>query len=142
MFQKIKYEDRLLDWKDFRQELEYHPDPIQYAIDHYNKIPSEPRNVDPYDKETWPSPWEIIAENNYCSFLKLLGICYSLQLTDRFSTETFEIHIVLDRDKSSTFYLLMVGNRIIGYDGDTHVATSKLSKNLQPQQTFIMPPLQ
>ena len=142
MFQKLKYEDRLLDWKDFRKELESVDDPIQFAIDFYNQTPSLSRNVDPYDKETWPSPWEIIAENNYCLFLKLLGICYSLQLTDRFSTDIFEIHIVLDRDSSSTYYLLYVRDRVIGYDGETHVAKKDLPKQLQPQQTFSMPPLQ
>ena len=39
MFQKHKYEDRLLDWKEFRQELELVKDPIQYSIDFYNQTP-------------------------------------------------------------------------------------------------------
>jgi hypothetical protein len=142
MFHKPKYEDRLLEWKMFRDQLEVVDDPIQYSIDYYNQIPDEFRNVDPYDNETWPGPWETIEENHYCKFSKLLGICYSLQLTDRFSLEDFEIHIVLDRDLSNTYYLLNVGDRVVGYEGDTHVAAKELPKNLQPQQSFTMPPLQ
>lgn len=141
MFCKTKYEDRLAEWKKFREELESVSNPIQYAVDYYNQIPNEFRNVDPYSKETWPSPWETIQENQYCEFSKLLGICYSLQLTDRFSHETFEIHIVLDRDSSNTYYLLYVGDRVVGFDGDTHVAKDKIPKKLQPQQRFSMPPL-
>lgn len=141
MFTK-KYEERLALWREFRDSLEASSDPIQSAIDFYNQAPTVGRCIDPYTPSTWPDPWELLQENEYCEFGKILGICYSLQLTDNLSQETFEIHITQDREKSATYYLLFVGNRIIGYDGDTHVDKGILPKRLHSQLEHVMPPLQ
>lgn len=141
MFDK-KYEDRLASWREFRQSLEVVDDPIQAAIDYYRSAPLVGIQVDPYTPSTWPDPWELIAENLYCDFGKILGICYSLQLTDCLSHHPFEIHITQDQEKSAIYYLLFVGDQVIGYDGDTHVDKGKLPNTLQSQLQHVMPPLQ
>ena len=137
MFNK-KYEDRLVLWRDFRNSLEHADDPIQSAIDFYRFAPVVSMSVDPYTPSNWPDPWELLEENTYCEFGKILAICYSLQLTDRLSHETFEIHITQDRVKSATYYLLYVGDRVIGYHGDTHVHKEILPNNLQSQLEHVM----
>lgn len=121
MFGK-NYDQRLLAWSDFRNKLETSNDPIQDAIDFYNAAPTVSIHTDPWDKSTWPSPWELIQENQYCEFCRVLGLCYSLQLTERFSGDQFEIHIVIDSKNSATHYLLHVGNIVIGhpYGATTH----------------------
>ena len=141
MFDK-KYEDRLSAWREFRERLECSSDPIQLAVDYYKNAPLVSMSVDPYTPSNWPDPWELIAENLYCDFGKILGICYSLQLTDCLSHESFEIHITQDREKSAIYYLLFVGNRVIGFNGDTHVHKGKLPNTFQSQLEHVMPPLQ
>lgn len=141
MFQKSFYE-RLIEWKNLRQELEVVEDPLQHCIDFWKNAPIGKFGADPYDKNTWPDPWEMIDENFYCEFLQTLAICYTLQLTDKFSQETFEIIITQDQKKSTTYYLLCIADRIVGFRGDTHVAKTDLPKNLESQQNYIMPPLQ
>lgn len=137
MFEK-KYEERLLAWNAFRLGLETAEDPLQCVIDLYKQAPSVSINVDPFDKKSWLDPWELLLENRYCEFCCVLGQCYSLQLTDRFSKADFEIHISVDSKKSESFYLLYVDKRVIGYDRNTHVANSDLPTSLESKAVYPM----
>ena len=134
------FETRTKQWRDFRQSLEQEQDPIQATIDWYNQAPEVSIHTDPYDRSTWPNPWELVKENQYCEFCKLLGIAYTLQLTDRFSSERLEIHIQRSDKTSQTFYLLFVGDRVVGYQGDTHVAKTELPSHLLLQQRYNLSP--
>ena len=134
------FETRTKQWRDFRQSLEQEQDPIQATIDWYNQAPEVSIHTDPYDRSTWPNPWELVKENQYCEFCKLLGIAYTLQLTDSFSTERFEIHIQRSDETSETFYLLFVGDRVVGYQRDTHVAKTELPSYLLLQKRYNLSP--
>ena len=114
MFDKT-YVDRLKLWRDLRSKLEESKTPFEDTIEFWNNAPLSSIATDPYDKDTWPTPWEMIEENRYCDFTKILAIYYTLQLTDRFSDSRFEIHITLDEKESVLRYLLFVDNLTIGY---------------------------
>lgn len=140
MFDKT-YEERLAAWQEFRNSLEVSKDPIQAVIDQYNTAPRVSIHTDPWTKEMWPSPWELVNENQYDDFCRVLGMCYSLQLTDRFKGSSFEIHIGIDNNTSSTYYLLYVGDIVIGLE-ESYVDKSKIPTTFAPQEIYIMPPLQ
>ena len=125
-----QYEDRLASWAEFRSTLETSHDPIQDTIDFFSKAPLVNIQTDPYTPSSWPDPWELIKENIYCPFVKILAICYTLQLTDILSRESFEIHITHDQKKSSTYYLLYVGNRVVGFEEGKHIHRDKLPKSI------------
>jgi len=109
----LRYEDRLSEWRDFRDRLEVAEDPFTDLIEFYRNAPIVSIHTDPYDPTVWPSPWELINENQYDEFCVLLGMAYSLQLCDRFTGTTFEIHIGIDSKKSITYYLLKIGDQLI-----------------------------
>ena len=138
MFEK-RYEDRLIVWRQFRNGLESAQDPIQEAIDYYNQAPYCLIAADPFTPSSWPTAWEIIEENNYCAFVKILAICYTLQLTDVLSQASYEIHITRDREKSATYYLLYVDNNVIGFDTETYVHRSKLPNTLRSELVHALP---
>ena len=138
MFQK-RYEDRLTIWRQFRNELETSTDPIQEAINFYNKAPDCKIAADPFTPSSWPTAWELLEENNYCSFVKILAICYTLQLTDVLSQASYEIHITRDNENSETYYLLFVNDIVIGFNGDTHVHRSKLPTTLRSELVHALP---
>lgn len=125
MFHK-KYEDRLQLWSDFRESLETSDAPLQDVIDFYNQAPTVSIATDPYNRDTWPDPWQLIEENQYCEFCRVLGMCYSLQLTDRFSESVFEIHIGIHKEVAKTHYLLYVNDTVIGYEYDRIVDKNDL----------------
>jgi hypothetical protein len=114
MFDK-SYLERLKTWRTFRTSLEDSLTPYEDTIEFWNNAPLSSIEADPYDSSTWPTPWQMIDENRYCDFTKILAIYYTLELTDRFSTSHFEIHITLDEKKSAIKYLLFVDNMTIGY---------------------------
>lgn len=126
----LTFEKRMRSWRDFRQGLETSEDPIQETIDYWRTAPLVNIAADPYDQKNWPDPWEMIQENNYCPFVKILAILYTLQLTDRFSQSKFEIHITQDKEKSETKYLLFVDGLCIGYDVNQAIPISNLPKKL------------
>ena len=140
MFDK-QYEDRLASWANFRSTLEDSKDPIKDAIDFFNKAPLVNIQTDPYTPSSWPDPWELIKENTYCPFVKILAICYTLQLTDVLSTVNYEIHITHDNKKSSTYYLLYVGDRVIGFKEGTHVQSNQLPNSIISHHEYPMPAL-
>ena len=141
MFKK-SYEQRLVIWRSLRDGLEVSKDPIQEAIDFYNQAPKCLIAADPYTPSTWPDPWELLEENNYCSFVKILAICYTLQLTDVLSQASFEIHITRDNKNSETYYLLYINDTVVGFNGDTHVHRSELPATLRSELVHAMPPQQ
>ena len=138
MFNKT-YEDRLILWREFRHGLESAQDPIQEAIDFYNQAPYCLIAADPFTPSSWPTAWELLEENNYCAFVKILAICYTLQLTDVLSKAEYEIHITRDREKSATYYLLYVDDNVIGFDTETYVHRSKLPNTLRSELVHALP---
>ena len=120
MFDKSYYH-RLRAWKALRDNLEISKTPFQDVLDFWKMAPLGRQYTDPYDSERWPDPWELVHENIYCEFLQILGICYTLQLTERFSASSFEIHITLDKKQDTIVYLLFVDNQAIGYYNDGNI---------------------
>ena len=141
MFNK-KYQDRLQAWSNFRQSLETSEDPIQDTIDFYNSAPTTTIAIDPYTQSSWPDPWELLEENNYCAFVKILAICYTLQLTDVLSQASYEIHIIRDNAKCNTHYILIINKKIvIGFNGETYVQRHNLPDTAYSEIEYKMPPL-
>jgi hypothetical protein len=140
MFDK-NYEDRLSLWRDFRESLESAENPVQDTLDLFNTVITSAYTTDPYDRETWPDPWELIFENDYCSFVKILAISYTLQLTTRFSQSHFEIHIMKDQTKSTTEYLLYIDNIVVGNEFEAYVVKNKIPNTTYSECAHVMPQL-
>jgi hypothetical protein len=141
MFYK-PFPTRLQIWSDFRKSIETSVNPLQDVVDFWNSAPLVSIVVDPYDQSSWLGPWEIIEENSYCSFVKILAICYTLQLTDRFSPSKFEINITRDREACEVKYLLLVDGMCIGYDEEKPIPIHLLPTTIEIEKTYTMPPLQ
>lgn len=137
-----QYEERLAIWRSFRNTLDKAEDPLQEVINLYNSAPVCSIHTDPWSPEMWPNPWELLEENKYCEFCKVLGMCYSLQLTDRFSDYDFEIHIGVDTETTDYRYLLIVDNKVINYESTRYININELPKNIESQTVYPMPRLQ
>jgi hypothetical protein len=141
MFNK-KFKERMELWQQFRADLETSATPVEDAVEFYKSAPMVSMQVDPWNRLTWLDPWELLYENQYCEFSKILAICYSLQLTDRFMAEDFEIHIYTNNKEATTHYLLFFQETVIGYDWTRMVNKDELPSDLQSQQQYLMPLLQ
>jgi hypothetical protein len=138
----LPYYDKIQAWRDFRLTLETCTDAIQTVIDFVNTSPLVEREVNPWNQQEFPNPWELLQQNRYTDFCRILLICYTLQLTDRFSTDDFEIHICTDTDSSERMYLLFVSDLVIGYDNSCAVPRKELPETVVSHRIYAMPPLQ
>ena len=120
------YFQRLELWRNLRTKIETANSPFDIVFDFWNSVPTDSISADPYDKNSWPDPWEMIKENTYCEFGKILAIMYTLQLTERFSQATFEIHITLDKDKSRFVYYQLTIQQLEFIIMDMLIITSKI----------------
>ena len=84
-----------------------------------------------------------INENPTVPSCKVLGMCYTLQLTERFKDGAFEIHIASDNKNSSTHYYLLVNKKtVIGYKEDETMDIQALPETLYSQRIYEMDNLQ
>jgi hypothetical protein len=139
MFDKNFY-GRIEAWRELRDQVETSNNPFDLVKSFWNKAPLVNFATDPYDKSTWPDPWEMILQNEYCDFMKVLASFYTLQLTERFSQSHFEIHIVLDDKESRMKYFLLVDNQPFGYYNDTSIDKKDISI-FSSQVRHVMQPI-
>ena len=116
---KLNVDDRLWSWARLRSQLETAEDPFQDVIEFWRESPFIPynKNIDPYNQNSWPSPWEIIVENKYDDFTKALMIAYSLKFTQRFNNTVIEVRTLLDNTKNIYYNIVCVGDEwVINYN--------------------------
>lgn len=132
----------LLDsWYKFRLHLEKSETPFEDVARYFLSCPRVRRYTDPYDQTSWPTPWELIVENQYCDFNILLGICYTIQLTERFKSVSPVITLSFDPTSRIVYCLLLIDGKVFGFDFDTWVDEASLPTTLVVQKKFQMPPL-
>ena len=129
---------RFTSWFNFRKYLETCEDPLNEVSSYFLKFPRVKIYTDPYDSSSWPTAWELIAENEYCEFNILLGICYTLQLTERFKDCQPIIKVMIDSESKTVYYLLFVKNKIYGYTDEEWIDVNDLPKSLKIQKIYHM----
>lgn len=131
---------RQLAWYQLRQTLETSEDPFSDVANFFLRLPRVKFYTDPYDSSTWPTPWELIDENEYCEFNLILGICYTIQLTERFKNTRPTIQLTVDNINKTVYYLLYIDDKVYGYD-DGWISVLELPKSLKTQKIYTMKPL-
>jgi len=96
MFSEEIFENRLASWAAFRDKLETTDNPVQFAYKFYDKAKRHTLQCDPWDRDSWPDPWQLVEKNIYCKFTSILGVVYSLMLCNRFQNNVFRIAICQD----------------------------------------------
>lgn len=138
MFFFENFENRIKQWVDFRNKLEDNIDPIQCVIEFWNKAPISHRTCDPFDKSTWLKPWDLINENSYCEFSKILAIYYTLALTDKFKDYYFEIQVINDKQAHELKYILIANEYVIGYFYNRYIDQEDLPLDIIVQAAYPM----
>lgn len=79
---QLNYEVRLKNWHDLRAnitELDLKAKCIE--IDKFwQQCPLSSHYLHPVDVDSWPNPWELLFDNEYCVYARALGMIYTLLL--------------------------------------------------------------
>lgn len=121
------YDTRIQGWYDLRTQVKELPIQEQcIEIDKWwQKAPLVNHHLHILDTESWPNPWELLAENTYCTVARAAGMCYTLLLLG-----ITDIQLVEARDEQAEDVVLVLVDRakyILNYWPDT-VLSNNLSK--------------
>lgn len=102
------YNTRLHEWYKLRNSIEQCDiESICVEVDKFwQQCPLVNHYLHPADVEDWPSPWELINDNNYCLYARGLGMVYTLMLL---GIENIDFVDAID-DNSENVCLVLVDN--------------------------------
>jgi hypothetical protein len=129
---------RLNAWYKFRQQLEDSENPFLDVAKFFQRLPRVKFYTDPYDRNRWPTAWELITENEYCEFNLILGMCYTLQLTERFKDSQPKINVAIDSINKTVYYLLIFDDKVYGYSEEEWTKLDDLPPSLVVQKMYTM----
>lgn len=138
MHHKVLELNYLKPWIEFRQTLEISSTPFEDVAEYFERLPKARVYTDPYDFKSWPTPWELIVENVFCPFNIVLGICYTLQLTERFKNIKPKINVAVDISNKTVYYLLIIDDKVYGYRSEDWCSLNDLPKSLIYKKTYDM----
>ena len=101
-------ENRLVSWVDLRNSCKENHNLEKVIItihDWWQQAPMVLRYLHTDLVKDWPDPWELIAENTYCSLAKCLGMCYTICMLDRQDISGLSISEIDNND-----YIVQVNN--------------------------------
>jgi hypothetical protein len=103
---QLNYDSRLRSWYDLRQTLQNADNATKcLEIDNWwQNAPLVNHHLHILDVNCWPSPWELLVENTYCTVARGLGMCYTLLLMN--ITNIDKKHSV--RYKEDNFHILVL----------------------------------
>ena len=79
------YDRRLADWMQLRQRIRplALADCLQNIQDWWQHSPWTPFYLHWDDRQTWPHPWQLLADNVFCDVARALGMLYTIHMLDR-----------------------------------------------------------
>jgi hypothetical protein len=137
---KLPASERIARWKAFRKTLDSLPvdQALQNTADFWHHCPFSPFYLDPDYPMTWPTPWELIAENHYCDLARAAGMLYTVYFTHHGAELSAEIHIYKDLDTEHTYNLVVLdqGKYVLNFQDGKVVNIVSINKNLAHIKTY------
>jgi len=111
----LSVDERLSAWAELRARVETCKNPLEDVWEFWRPCPFIPHNhkIDPYYQGSWPTPWEIIADNRYDDFTKSLMIGNSIKFTERFSNSKIDLRILVDKLHNRQYNVVCVEDNIV-----------------------------
>jgi hypothetical protein len=103
-------------WHKLREANQNTPlDQCLLAVnDWWQQCPWVPYYLHWDDLEQWPDPWDLLADNHFCSLAKALGIVYTLHMMERSDITTVELAI--NGDSGDNLVLVNEGKYILNWE--------------------------
>jgi len=101
---------RLIKWKQIRNEIETVHDPLTVVAELWARAPLVNPFIDPSNVNSWPDPWHLILDDRYDDLAVVIGMLYTIKLTQRFIDSYCEIHMSVGDKKSEPEFFLVVNN--------------------------------
>ena len=89
----LTFEERLQDWRDLRDQclLVDYEIALHLINDWWWRAPIVNHYLHWDDDESWPDPWDLLADNHFCDLAKSLGIVYTILMLNHDETHSLEL---------------------------------------------------
>jgi hypothetical protein len=132
---KLKPDDRLDRWKQFRKRLDTLPLELALAecVSFWQHAPFTPYYLDHSDQTNWPDPWQLVYENYYCDLAKALGIVYTLHLSEHGKQLSMSIKVYQDPITKGQYNLAWIdqGKYVLNFIANEIVNRTQIPKELK-----------
>lgn len=119
---------RLARWREFRNNLETSQTAFQDVAELWSRAPLVNPYLDPSRSQSWPDPWHLIIDNRYDDLAIVLGMYYTLKLTQRFIDLDYVIHTsVLPENKTPCYFLVVDCNIVLNLEYRTVLNVTDIS---------------
>ena len=109
--------ERLIEWKRFRDSLESCSDPLTRVAELWATAPFVNSYLDPNNPNEWPDPWHLVLDSKLDELAISLGMLYTIKLTQRFMDSNCEIHkSMLPNNLEPSFYLVVDQQHVMNYE--------------------------
>ena len=109
--------ERLTEWKKFRDSLESCNDPLTRVAELWATAPFVNPYIDPNNPNEWPDPWHLVLDGKLDELAICLGMLYTIKLTQRFMDSECEIHkSMLPNNLEPSFYLVVDQQHVMNYE--------------------------
>jgi hypothetical protein len=108
----------LADWKAFRQSLAGQSDieQLNAVARYWGQAPLKTMAYDPEALDTYPTPWEMIGENDWCQNSVAVGMDFTLRLAG-WAPDRLRIKMMRDYDISVQRLVVEIdGKYLVNYD--------------------------
>jgi hypothetical protein len=110
--------DLLSQWKLIRTDIKDKPEPdqLQIVVDFWSKAPVLSMAYDPEALDTYPAPWEMMTENNWCQNSVAVGMDFTLRLGG-WNPNRLQIQMIRDYEASIQKLVVVVdGKYLLNYE--------------------------
>lgn len=123
--------ERLAKWKQFRDTLETSSSPFGDVAEFWSHAPFVSNFLNPTQISSWPDPWHLVLDGRFDDLALVLGMLYTLQLTQRFMESRFEIHMsVVSQNKSPNYWLIVDRRYVLNYHYKEVVAVDLVASEI------------
>jgi hypothetical protein len=109
---EVVVDSRLSAWLDLRKQVNQADHPLELVNEFWREVPftAYNREIDQYNPKSWPTPWEIIANNKYDDFTLAIMIGFTLLLTNKYANSYIEVKTMVDKDQKKLYNVVCVDN--------------------------------
>jgi hypothetical protein len=127
-------EQKILDWRLFRNQLTEWPDDIQKVVSQWARAPRSNIYLAYDDTSKWPDAWTLINDGIYCDISIPLGMFYTLYYSSYEHKDSMRLECYNLREKHQILNLLSLegGKYMLNYHVDRPVNILSLENLPEP----------
>ena len=125
----LRNDDKIKAWREFRDGLETSNDPMGDVAHFWGKAPYVSNYLNPYNPQSWPDPWKLVINGRYDLLAISLGICYTFELTERFSESTQKVYMSIEPGKENKFMSVIDDQHVLNLHHGFKASISDLPTN-------------